>query len=174
MKVKYTVIEAPPGPILAAESDLGLIRVVFGPDVLAGLTDFCRKCLPDAQIIPAAIYSASQIEEYLAGDRREFDLPLDLRGTDFQLHVWQVLREIPYGRTMSYGQVAAAIGRSKGARAVGGACGANPIPLVIPCHRVLGSDGGLHGFSSGLDWKKWLLRLEGHPAGRELNTGSRP
>ncbi|MBN1485899.1 MAG: methylated-DNA--[protein]-cysteine S-methyltransferase [Chloroflexia bacterium] len=105
--------------------------------------------------------AAAQLEQYVARERRSFDLPLDLRGTPFQLQVWQALLEIPYGQTRSYAQVADAIGRPRAVRAVGAANGANPLPIIIPCHRVVRSDGSLGGYGGGLPLKRALLRLEG-------------
>jgi methylated-DNA-[protein]-cysteine S-methyltransferase len=101
-----------------------------------------------------------QLEEYFAGTRREFDLPLAPCGTEFQTRVWQALRDIPYGETRSYGEVAAAIGRPDRARAVGAANGRNPIAVIVPCHRVIGADGSLTGFGGGLERKRVLLDLE--------------
>ncbi len=101
-----------------------------------------------------------QLNEYFAGERHEFDLPLRLDGTEFQLLVLEELRRIPYGETTSYGAVAKSIGRPKAVRAVGAANGRNPIPIIVPCHRVIGSGGDLTGFGGGLDTKKALLRLE--------------
>ena len=99
---------------------------------------------------------------YLNGKVRSFDLPLDLEGQPrFRRKVWEVLQTIPYGRVRSYGWVARKVGKPKAARAVGGACGANPVPLLVPCHRVIAGDGSLGGFSGGLGVKKRLLRLEG-------------
>jgi len=102
-----------------------------------------------------------QLRAYFAGQLRQFDLPLDMRGTDFQLRVWRELEGIPYGETRSYSQVAAAIGTPQAVRAVGAANGANPIPIVVPCHRVIGSGGKLVGYGGGLPLKKRLLALEG-------------
>ncbi|HEY2544459.1 MAG TPA: methylated-DNA--[protein]-cysteine S-methyltransferase, partial [Candidatus Acidoferrum sp.] len=101
-----------------------------------------------------------QLEAYLAGKLQEFDLPLALDGTEFQLLVWQNLRKIPYGETTSYGQLAKRIGKPEASRAVGLANGSNPIPIIIPCHRVIGSNGDLTGFGGGLPLKKRLLALE--------------
>ena len=110
-----------------------------------------------------------QLGEYFRGHRRQFDLPLDLRGTAFQRAVWTELMRIPYGTTISYGELAARIGRPRAARAVGAAVGANPVPIVIPCHRVIGKTGALVGFGGGLDLKRRLLALEhaaaDHPDG---------
>lgn len=104
--------------------------------------------------------ACSQLREYFAGERREFDLPLQLDGTEFQVSVLEALQEIPYGKTTSYGEIAKRIGRPKAVRAVGAANGRNPIPIVVPCHRVIGSTGDLTGFGGGLDTKEALLRLE--------------
>jgi methylated-DNA-[protein]-cysteine S-methyltransferase len=104
--------------------------------------------------------AAEQLAAYFAGERRAFDLPLDLLGTPFQRAVWSTLLRIPYGDTWSYGQVAAAVGRPRAARAVGQATGANPLAIVVPCHRVVGHDGSLTGYGSGLHRKQTLLELE--------------
>jgi methylated-DNA-[protein]-cysteine S-methyltransferase len=101
-----------------------------------------------------------QLAEYFAGERKDFDLPLSLEGTEFQVAVLEALQEIPYGETRSYGAVAKQIGRPKAVRAVGAANGRNPIPIIVPCHRVIGSTGDLTGFGGGLDTKAELLRLE--------------
>lgn len=101
-----------------------------------------------------------QLEEYFAGDRREFDLPLAARGTEFQHRVWAELRRIPFGETISYGELATRIGKPTASRAVGAANGRNPLPVVVPCHRVIGSDGRLTGFGGGLPTKQALLDLE--------------
>ncbi len=101
-----------------------------------------------------------QLREYFAGERREFELPLDPRGSEFQKRVWSALRNIPYGTTISYGELAHRVGQPTAARAVGAANGRNPIPIVIPCHRVIGKDGSLTGFGGGLPLKERLLELE--------------
>ena len=105
--------------------------------------------------------TTSQLDEYFAGKRRDFDLNLAPRGTDFQLEVWTELQRIPYGRTISYGELAERIRRPRAVRAVGAANGANPLPLVIPCHRVIGADGSLTGYGGGLEIKENLLAHEG-------------
>lgn len=102
-----------------------------------------------------------QIREYFSGRRTDFDLPLDLHGTPNQQMVWQGLLEIPFGKTLSYGELAGRLGSPRAARAVGAACGRNPVPVIVPCHRVIGSTGGLHGYGGGLWRKKLLLELEG-------------
>lgn len=104
--------------------------------------------------------SATQLEEYFAGTRRVFELPLDLRGTPFQIRTWSALAEIPYGTTVSYGEQARRLDVPRAARAVGAANGSNPLPIVLPCHRVIGADGSLTGYGGGLDMKRWLLAHE--------------
>ncbi|MGI9578646.1 MAG: methylated-DNA--[protein]-cysteine S-methyltransferase [Microthrixaceae bacterium] len=101
-----------------------------------------------------------QLEEYFAGDRRSFDIDIEPTGTEFQMQVWSALCDIPYGQTATYGEIAATIGRPTAVRAVGGANNANSIPIVIPCHRVIGADGTLTGFGGGIDAKSKLLDLE--------------
>ena len=107
------------------------------------------------------VHAAAQLREYFAGRRRDFDLPLAPVGTEFQLRVWTALRAIPYGAVRNYGDIARAIGQPKASRAVGQANGRNPLPIVIPCHRVIAGDGTIGGFSSGLGVKHRLLALEG-------------
>jgi methylated-DNA-[protein]-cysteine S-methyltransferase len=102
-----------------------------------------------------------QLSEYFAGSRTGFDLPLDPPGTPFQLRVWELLRQIPYGATISYGDLARRLGDPRATRAVGAANGRNPIPIIVPCHRVVGSKGELTGFGGGLERKRWLLEHEG-------------
>jgi len=116
----------------------------------------------DWQRDPAQLaFVREQLEQYFAGERREFDLPLAPRGSAFQLRVWKELRAIPYGRTVSYSYVAMRIGELEAVRAVGAANGRNPLPIVVPCHRVIGADGSLVGFGGGLPRKRWLLAHEG-------------
>ncbi|MDJ0940413.1 MAG: methylated-DNA--[protein]-cysteine S-methyltransferase [Woeseiaceae bacterium] len=113
--------------------------------------------------------AARQLDEYFAGERRDFDLPLRLSGTEFQVSVLSELQKIPYGETTSYSDIATRIGRPKAVRAVGAANGRNPIPIIVPCHRVIGQSGDLTGFGGGLDTKEALLRLEAeHGQGRLL------
>ncbi|NBD35189.1 MAG: methylated-DNA--[protein]-cysteine S-methyltransferase [Chloroflexi bacterium] len=116
---------------------------------------------PEAGDLPLLREAQAQLTGYFEGRRAAFDLPLDLRGADFQRAVWEALLTIPYGETCSYGDVAAAIGRPRAARPVGQAVGANPVGVIVPCHRVIGSDGRLTGYGGGLDLKRALLRLEG-------------
>lgn len=117
--------------------------------------------------LPAALAEAKrQLEEYFAGERREFDLALGASGTDFQQRVWAELRRIPFGETISYGELAARVGSPSGSRAVGQANGANPLPVVVPCHRVISHDGKLGGYGGGLPTKQALLDLERRVAER--------
>ncbi len=109
---------------------------------------------------PRAAALAEQLDAYLDGRLERFTVPLDLRGTAFQLRVWRALVEIPYGQVRSYSEVAASIDRPAAVRAVGAANGANPVPVVVPCHRVIGSNGSLVGFGPGIDWKLRLLSIE--------------
>ena len=109
---------------------------------------------------PLLARAAEEVAEFLAGSRREFTVPVRAEGTPFQQKVWAALREIPYGETSSYGEIARRVGSPRGARAVGMACNRNPVLLMIPCHRVVGSTGSLVGFGGGLPMKEWLLKLE--------------
>jgi len=146
------------GTIRIDADDKGLTRI-FLPGESAAPTDCTTRNRGGS--LPAFIASAAeQIREYCTGRRRVFDLPLSLAGTPFQLLVWDHIRRIPYGRTMTYGEIAREFGGVGKARAVGGAAHANPLPLVIPCHRVIGSNGGLTGFAGGLELKKVLLEIE--------------
>ena len=145
-------------------SEGGLVALGLGEGSRPKLERWLARFYDGEAIYPAErgheLYRR-QLEEYLDGRRRIFDLPIDLRGSNFQKLVWNAVAAIPYGRTASYGQIARLIGRPGASRAVGAANGQNPIPIVIPCHRVIGSDGSLTGYSSGLSVKRRLLALEG-------------
>jgi methylated-DNA-[protein]-cysteine S-methyltransferase len=146
--------DTPVGLIGLAASSQGLTRLVFGPKAV--------ECAGNGGPANGLLRTAEeQLREYFDGSRRTFDLPLDLRGTPFRLAVWQALLEIPFGRTVSYGDIARQIGKPTAVRAVGAANGANPIGLVVPCHRVVGSDGALTGYAGGLAAKRTLLSHEG-------------
>lgn len=116
--------------------------------------------IPENCPSPVADQAARQLQEYFSGNRKKFDLPISAKGTEFQQQVWQTLLQIPYGETRTYGQIAAMVGKPKATRAVGMACNRNPIWFVIPCHRVVGSNGHLTGYAGGLDVKRTLLSLE--------------
>jgi len=109
------------------------------------------------------MHAVSQLEEYFSGQRREFTVPLEFAGTEFQCRVWSELKKIPYGETVSYAELARRIGNPAAVRAVAAAVGANPISIFVPCHRVVGSDGSLTGYAGGLDAKRLLLDLEHQP-----------
>jgi len=151
----YCYMDTPIGELLLAGDDDGLSLVGFP-------TGKMRHDPEPDWIFNEKPFAAArqQLEEYFAGERKDFDLPLHLSGTDFQIQVLQELRRIPYGETRSYGDIAKRIGRPKAMRAVGAANGRNPIPIIVPCHRVIGSSGDLTGFGGGLDTKEALLRLE--------------
>lgn len=151
----YRHIESPVGRLLLAGNDAGIHRIAFaaGKRASAPAPDW----QPDAGVLAAV---SRQLGEYFAGQRRAFDLPLVLSGTPFQRDVLAALCEIPFAGTRSYADVARAIGKPKAVRAVGAANGRNPLPIVIPCHRVIGADGSLTGFGGGIETKRWLLAHE--------------
>jgi methylated-DNA-[protein]-cysteine S-methyltransferase len=153
--ISYTTMKSPVGPLLLAGDETGLRLVHFasGRRPKSPQRDWTEDRAPFQEAI-------RQLESYFAGNLKDFDLPLVLNGTEFQLLVWRNLRKIPYGETVSYGQLARRIGSPDAARAVGLANGSNPIPIIIPCHRVIGSNGDLTGFGGGLPVKKKLLALE--------------
>lgn len=144
------------GPITLEADEKGLTAVSLPPPDRPR-TPAKKETIPDDPLLQRAV---RQISEYLQGKRTVLDLPLTVTGTDFQKKVWTTIREIPYGRTLSYGEIARRLGSPAKARAVGGAAHANALPLVIPCHRVIGADGSLTGFGGGLELKKKLLDLE--------------
>jgi methylated-DNA-[protein]-cysteine S-methyltransferase len=151
--------DSPAGRLLLAGDGDSLIQVCFqsGPRPTQAANDWVADAKPFRLVI-------RQLGEYFAGERRRFDLPLAPRGTEFQRRVWRALREIPYGQTISYGELARRIGNPSAPRAVGLANGANPLPIIVPCHRVIGADGSLTGFGGGLPIKRKLLALEGASA----------
>lgn len=159
--VRYSIVESPLGRILIAGSGHGIRTVSF----LDGTAPV--HISSDWMLSPESFRNAEeQLTAYFRGALREFDVELDLEGTEFQIEVWNELRRVPYGRTSSYTEIAAAIGRPKAVRAVGAANGANPVPVFIPCHRILGSDGRLTGYRGGIDIKRRLIELEQRAAER--------
>jgi len=156
-------LETPLGPLLLVADEQALREIRFlGPNhgVESPADPDGEPCERPGDRVLAE--TGRQLEQYLAGERREFDLPLGPAGTEFQLRVWRALEAIPYGATTSYGALAGRLGVGpKGARAVGLANGANPLSIVVPCHRVIGADGSLTGYGGGLERKRWLLRHEG-------------
>jgi methylated-DNA-[protein]-cysteine S-methyltransferase len=155
----YCVYPSPVGILTLVASDAGL-QAVWWPDD-ARLTQ-TGTLQPDHPVLTQA---TAELDEYFAGRRTTFDVPLDPSGTDFQRSAWDVLRTIPYAQTMTYAQQAAQLGDPAKARAVGAANGRNPISIIVPCHRVVGASGALTGFAGGLDAKQWLLQFE-----REVST----
>ena len=149
---------SPLGPLLLWENGRGVCRVDFMEDGFEAAAEGTQIFLPEAE---------KQLAEYFRGERRAFDLPLSALGTAFQLAVWKELTRIPYGKTISYGQLAQNLGKPGAARAVGMACHFNPLPLIVPCHRVIGGDGGLAGYAGGLHRKKKLLQMEKEDAEAE-------
>ncbi|MFT7475694.1 MAG: methylated-DNA-[protein]-cysteine S-methyltransferase, partial [Verrucomicrobiales bacterium] len=150
-------IESPVGELMLVGSNAGL-RAVLWPSERDGRVVFAEDVEEgDHPILDAA---ATQLREYISGGREDFDVPLDLVGTDFQKDVWARLAQIPYGQTSSYGELADELNKPGAARAVGAATGRNPVSIIIPCHRLVGSSGKLTGFAGGLDTKRWLLDHE--------------
>lgn len=141
-------------------SPLGLLEIRASDAALTALAFVKKKSGADSPAHPVLKKCVKQLAEYFAGKRRDFDLPLELIGTDFQKRVWGALLKIPYGQTASYGDIAKKIRNPKGPRAVGMANNRNNIAIVIPCHRVIGAGGKLVGYGGGLEKKKWLLELE--------------
>lgn len=156
MNAVYTqMIEAPFGPLHCAVNEAGeVVSIHF-------VASRAPRATADEVVNPRKLEPlARQLREFFDGSRTEFDLPLAPKGTEFQKMVWTELRRIPYGSTKSYKEIALLIGRPEAMRAVGSANGSNPIPIVVPCHRVIGADGSLTGFGGGLPVKRWLLEHE--------------
>ncbi len=155
-------MDTPVGELRLIAGERGLRAILWGAEDMARIASIDETELVEGSN-PVLDQAVAQLEEYFAGTRREFDLPLDPQGTPFQQSVWLVLRTIPYGRTISYGEQAGQLGDPNKARAVGAANGKNPLSIVVPCHRVIGSGGQLTGFAAGLDVKSWLLDHERQP-----------
>lgn len=168
-----TMFESPIGPLFLASSEIGLVALEFDARLPGQQT-----IRPNPRDLRAEARGVGfqeskvkmspyvrQLEEYFEGTRREFTFPLDMRGTEFQLACWRALVAIPYGATRTYADIARAVGRPQGFRAVGMANNRNPIAIVVPCHRVIASDGTLCGYGGGLDIKRKLLQLEGALSG---------
>jgi methylated-DNA-[protein]-cysteine S-methyltransferase len=153
---RYTAMASPIGELVLTANDDGLTGVHMVPHVDRADLRGARRDDDDAVLAE----TRRQLDEYFAGDRTDFDLPLAPTGTDFQRLVWAGLCAIPYGETISYGELAERIGRPNAQRAVGLANGRNPIAVIVPCHRVIGADGSLTGYGGGLDRKQLLLGLE--------------
>ena len=153
-----SLIPTPFGAMLVGVDERGVVVQVSLPNRVQGVPQ--RTAFPEAAA-NGMHEAVAQLDEYFAGKRREFDVPIEPHGTGFEISVWERLRAIPFGATTSYGAIAEEMGLVNGARAVGRANGANPIPIIIPCHRVIGAGGDLTGFGGGLPLKRALLELEG-------------
>ena len=159
METLYTAqTESPIGTLTVIASEAGLVAIEWGNGALPRKM---KKTVRYENSSDKTLVYVKQLREYFAGERHEFAFPLDLRGTEFQKRCWQALLEIPYGKTVSYAAIATAVGSPRAFRAVGMANHHNPIPIVVPCHRVIASSGGLCGYGGGLAMKEKLLRLEG-------------
>jgi methylated-DNA-[protein]-cysteine S-methyltransferase len=161
-----TELESPVGTLQLIASNAGVRALLWPTDgarVRVGATE-----LVDPSDHKVLLATKQQLEQYFAGTLTKFDLPLDPIGTTFQLDAWRALTNIGYGKTASYAEQASKIGRPKAVRAVGAANGKNPISIIVPCHRVIGSNGSLTGFAAGVDAKRWLLDHERRVAGESL------
>lgn len=159
MSLVYKVMESPVGKLKLVASDKGLVAILWDNDSPRRVQ--LGELIEDKQH-PVLVETQRQLEEYFDGKRKTFSVALDMRGTRFQKNVWEALLAIPFGETRSYGQLAKQLGNSLATRAVGAANGRNPLSIIVPCHRVIGSSGKLTGFAGGLETKAHLLNLEGH------------
>ncbi len=157
MSLAYKKIESPIGTLKLVASDKGLVAILWEKDSPRRVR--LSELVANEQH-PVLVETERQSEEYFAGKRKTFSVALDLRGTRFQKDVWEALLAIPFGETRSYGQLARQLGNPRATRAVGAANGRNPVSIIVPCHRVIGSSGKLTGFAGGLEAKAHLLRLE--------------
>jgi O-6-methylguanine DNA methyltransferase len=169
--VHISQVETPIGTLRVASTGKGLAYVELPRASGCGLRGWLHHHLPDAECVESDDHNRAAIEqilEYLDGRRREFDLRLDLRGTAFQRQVWEALLDIPFGERRSYRDIAVAVGRPKALRAVGAANGSNPVSLIVPCHRVINSNGRLGGYGGGRALKARLLAMESRLGGDRL------
>jgi methylated-DNA-[protein]-cysteine S-methyltransferase len=159
----YDVVESPLGPLLVAATEQGLLRIYFDADPEQQLELVARAAGARVLRIPRSVDAARrELDEYFSGGRRSFDLSIDLRGAaPFTAEVLAQLVRVPYGQTATYGELASRVGHPRAARAVGTVMNRNPVPIVLPCHRVVGASGSLVGYGGGLERKEQLLRLEG-------------
>ena len=158
MNLAYKMIESPVGKLKLVASDKGLVAILWD-------NDRPHRGVPLSDLVaneqhPVLVDTERQLREYFAGKRKTFSVALDMRGTRFQKNVWEALLAIPFGETRSYGQLAKQLGNPQATRAVGAANGKNPLSIIVPCHRVIGSSGKLTGFGGGLEAKAHLLNLE--------------
>jgi len=163
LMIAYTTMDSAVGRLLIASTDHGLLGIGFLQNGVEEAVSRLEKAYPGDTLVEDLATNRdalNQLQEYFQGRRRVFTLPLELRGTEFQRSVWEAVAGVPYGETRSYGYIARKLGKPKAYRAVGAANGANPIPIVIPCHRIIGSDGSMTGFGGGIPIKEKLLVLE--------------
>jgi len=161
--IHYTAVNSPLGRLYLGRHPQGLCALTLGDDAWNKLVRYVDKTWPEAELQDSKSMFKGVIQElhdYFRGDRTHFDVPLLLKGTDFQKKVWKGLLEIPYGTTLSYGELADRLNNPGGMRAVGAANGQNPVPVIVPCHRVIAADGSLGGYTGGLGIKRKLLNLE--------------
>jgi methylated-DNA-[protein]-cysteine S-methyltransferase len=165
LDVSYDIADTPVGPLFVAVSELGLCRISYDPEPDRQVEELARTFGSRVLRAPRPLDPVKrELDEYFEGRRHEFDLPVDLRGrTDFSRLVLEQLARVPYGEVTTYGSLAARSGRPKAARAVGTIMNRNPIPIILPCHRVVGSTGSLVGYGGGLERKRLLLDLEHAP-----------
>ena len=159
MVLVRTTLDSPVGPLRLIANDQALVAILFWNKDFAS-TGSSESEVPEKPDHPVLTQAATELDEYFNGGRTTFEVPLHLEGGEFEIDVWNALATIPYGETISYGEQADRINRPGAFRAVGGANGRNPLPIVLPCHRVVGSDGSLTGFGGGLAIKQWLLDHE--------------
>jgi len=170
-ELKWTELDTPVGTLLLCRTEDGICRLEFGglDERETAVAAWARQWWRDFALVredgdPVLAEAVRQLSDYFRGNATAFKLPLDLRGTVFQRNVWKALLDVPYGSTASYRDIAASIGQPKAVRAVGGANNRNPVPIIVPCHRIIGSNGALVGYGGGLPVKEQLLRLEGAAA----------
>lgn len=157
-KLVYKTVASPLGELKVVAGERGLVAVLWPNDDPQRVA---LGAMTESRNHPVLVKVEKQLQDYFAGVRKAFDVPLDFRGTDFQKQVWGALLTIPFGETRSYGEIAKQIGNPKAMRAVGAANGKNPVSILAPCHRVVGADGALTGFAGGMEAKAYLLKLEG-------------
>lgn len=165
----YKIVKSPVGDLTLVGSDRGLAAVLW-PNEKPDRVKFNLIAVDNKH--PVLVEAERQLREYFAGNRSKFPLKLDFAGTPFQTRVWRALLAIPFGETRSYGEIAKRLGKPKAVRAVGAAIGRNPISIIAPCHRVIGSTGALTGFAGGLKTKAYLLKLESGEPGQHPRAGA--
>lgn len=165
--MKHRQIDSPVGPLTLVVNDHGVLSGLYFDDQTNRPSEAALGELDQA----VAADAVQQLGEYFAGQRSTFDLQISLHGTEFQVQVWEALRNVPFGQSVSYSALAALLGHPHASRAVGAAVGRNPITIIVPCHRVVGSRGALTGYSGGIDRKRWLLDHEAAVAREKWGSG---